>query len=191
MQAMKAVRSVDDREARDSFERGAEWRRWDLHVHTPESALANEFKSWESYLTAIEGARASIAVLGATDYCSIEGYKKLLAYRTQGRAANLQLIVPNIEFRVQTETRAGNAINLHVLVSPDDPQHVLEIERALSRLTFSYDGRPYSCSRDGLIALGRVHGLKQTSSEALYEHGVNNFKPGFDELRQWFAAKGG
>ena len=29
--------------------RGSEWRRWDLHVHTPDTALNDQFGGWEEY----------------------------------------------------------------------------------------------------------------------------------------------
>jgi hypothetical protein len=53
---------------------------------------------------------------------------------------------PNIELRldIQTEKKAG--INLHLLFSPEDSQHIGNIERFLSRLTFSYLNRPYECT---------------------------------------------
>ena len=38
------------------YPRGSEWRRWDLHIHTPESALNNQFTTWEAYLEELEAA---------------------------------------------------------------------------------------------------------------------------------------
>jgi hypothetical protein len=33
------------------YEAGSEWRRWDLHIHTPESVLNNGFGSdWDAYV---------------------------------------------------------------------------------------------------------------------------------------------
>jgi hypothetical protein len=55
---------------------GSEWRRWDLHVHTPDTALNNQFGDWDAYLAAIE-AQSDVKVLGVTDYMSIENYSKL------------------------------------------------------------------------------------------------------------------
>ena len=28
---------------------GSEWHRWDLHIHTPETALNDQFADWEGY----------------------------------------------------------------------------------------------------------------------------------------------
>jgi predicted metal-dependent phosphoesterase TrpH len=85
---------------------GSEWRRWDLHVHTPSSALENAFGSWDEYLVRLS-AEGGIAVMGATDYCSIEGYKRLLSERQAGRLKNIETIIPNIEFRTLPTTEEG------------------------------------------------------------------------------------
>jgi hypothetical protein len=45
---------------------GSEWRRWDLHVHTPETILNNQFGDWEEYLKTVE-AHPDVKVLGVTD----------------------------------------------------------------------------------------------------------------------------
>jgi predicted metal-dependent phosphoesterase TrpH len=61
----------------ESFSKGSEWRRWDLHVHTPESKLENQFTGWEDYISAIEADDSGVAVIGVTDYATIDGYKRL------------------------------------------------------------------------------------------------------------------
>lgn len=60
------------------FPKGSEWRRWDLHIHTPASVLNHEFQSWESYLDALEQGDPRICAIGITDYASIEGYKRVV-----------------------------------------------------------------------------------------------------------------
>jgi DNA repair exonuclease SbcCD ATPase subunit len=64
------------------YPKGAEWRKWDLHIHTPGTAKNDQFVSdadvWEDYIQALEAAE-EIKVLGITDYFSIDNYKKLKA----------------------------------------------------------------------------------------------------------------
>ena len=63
-----------------SFERGSEWRKWDLHVHTPYSYLNNQFGSnFDEYVKQLflNAILSQIAVIGITDYFSIDGYKKI------------------------------------------------------------------------------------------------------------------
>lgn len=54
---------------------GSIWRRWDLHVHTPDS-YENAFGGWDAYLNALRAVRG-VSVLGVTDYFFIDGYRKL------------------------------------------------------------------------------------------------------------------
>lgn len=114
--------------------RGSEWRKWDLHVHTPASGLANGFgNDWDLYvktlfLTAIKN---EVAVLGITDYFTIDGYEKLRKEYLDKEEKLLSLfdddleivakvkrilVLPNIEFRLK-QTVKGNRINYHVIFS--------------------------------------------------------------------------
>ena len=67
-----------------SENRGSEWHKWDLHVHTPASGLNNQFgqtdNAWDEYVkvlftTALE---QEVVAIGITDYFLIDGYKKLV-----------------------------------------------------------------------------------------------------------------
>ena len=76
--------------------RGSEWRKWDLHIHTPAS-FQHEFKFlseeekkkyenniWNKYIDELEKI-SDISVIGVTDYFTIEGYKKVMEYRKSDR----------------------------------------------------------------------------------------------------------
>jgi hypothetical protein len=144
-----------------SWNRGSTWLRWDPHLHTPETLLNDQFgaSGWDEYLHLIECASPPVVGLGITDYFSIRGYKKLLAYRNTGRIKNVRFVFANVELRITPRTTRGSAINLHLLVSPDDPEHIEKIEEALQRLTFRYRDEDYPCSEQGLIRLGRALSL--------------------------------
>jgi ABC-type lipoprotein export system ATPase subunit len=162
---------------------GSEWRRWDLHVHTPSSALENAFGSWDEYLVRLS-AEGGIAVMGATDYCSIEGYKRLLSERQAGRLKNIETIIPNIEFRTLPTTEEGKGVNFHLLISPDADDHVEQIEAALNALQVHINGSKYSCTTADLRRLGKTK--TGTECDANFGEGVNQFKPNFDDLRNWY-----
>ena len=137
------------------FPNGSDWRKWDLHVHTPQSSLENQYgNDWDAYLSAIEAFSDEIAVMGATDYCTITGYERLLSYRAQGRIANIEAVFPNIEFRITPETQKDKGVNIHLIINPEDVGHVDKIKHALGRLFFRYDGQNYSCSDQQLTELG-------------------------------------
>nr|WP_255250215.1 hypothetical protein [Enterobacter cloacae] len=167
------------------FPNGSDWRKWDLHVHTPQSSLENQYgNDWDAYLSAIEAFGDEIAVIGATDYCTITGYERLLAYRAQGRIANIEAVFPNIEFRITPETQKEKGVNIHLIINPEDVGHVDKIKHALGRLHFRYDEQNYSCSDQQLTELGiAVAGL--SSPERNLRDGINQFKPSFDTFEDW------
>lgn len=105
--------------------RGAEWRKWDLHVHTPYSIYQkfgpDNDDTWERYISDLEGLPAEFSVVGINDYLFIEGYKKLVfEQKKNNRLKNLTLL-PVVEFRIEkfagVEFGSLKRINLHVIFS--------------------------------------------------------------------------
>lgn len=172
-----------------NFPRGSEWHRWDPHVHTPDSALANQFSNWSDYIDALEEVGHNVSALGITDYCTIDGYKKVLEYRLQGRLQDFDFIFPNIEFRISPDIN-GKGINIHILVDPKDQLHIEEIERALRDLKFRYDSESYACEYNDLIRLAQAHDPTIQNNQKAFRQGVNLFKPSFDDFRRWYEDHG-
>nr|WP_315743065.1 AAA family ATPase [Bradyrhizobium sp. SZCCHNR1075] len=149
----------------------------------------DRFGSWEEYIAAIE-ADTEIAALGITDYLSVKNYAYARELKDAGRLQNVALIFPNIEFRITPATRHGKGINLHLLVSPDDPDHVTQIEEALGQLSFEYTTeKKFYCTEASLIALGRALTDKQTDATAALKEGVNQFKVEFRQFRDWYRSQ--
>jgi hypothetical protein len=127
--------------------RGSEWRRWDPHIHAPGTVLNNQFGTgdpWGDYLTTLEGLTPRIEAIGVTDYYVTETYEEMVRQNTAGRLPNVQLIFPNIEVRLDVAARSG-FVNLHLLVSPEDGDHVTEVRRILTRLQFHAHGDRFDC----------------------------------------------
>jgi hypothetical protein len=85
--------------------RGSEWRKWDLHVHTPFSVVndfgdPNQETTWKAYFEDLEKLPEEVKVLGINDYLFLDGYKKVLEYKKSGGLKNIDLILPVIEFRI-------------------------------------------------------------------------------------------
>jgi ABC-type lipoprotein export system ATPase subunit len=166
---------------------GSTWHRWDPHVHLPDTLLANQYKGahpWDDFVSLIEAASPPIEALGITDYWNIHGYSQLLELKQQGRLPNVGLIFPNVELRLDIRTAKSAGINLHLLFSPEDPKHIAEIERFLSRLEFTYLRQPYPCTRAGLAQLGRAFDNTITDEGAALRAGANQFKVSFAELQK-------
>ena len=158
---------------------GSEWRKWDLQVHTPFSALRNEFGTdFDQYAKALfeRAAEKRISAIGITDYFTIEGYKRLRAALDEpGRLEALVgpelatqarqiLLLPNIELRtsviITRENGKDSRVNFHVLFSNEVNPYVIE-EHFLRDLKFTAEGGPgdlderWPLTRDNLEALGR------------------------------------
>jgi hypothetical protein len=104
---------------------------------------------------------------------SIKNYSKLrLLKRTDPRLGHVELLIPNIEFRIAPPTDKATAINLHLLVSPDDPNHEQEILNAFARLHWSFNNGQYSCLPDQLMALGRAFDPSAKEDRTALETGV-------------------
>ena len=170
--------------------RGSEWRRWDLHVHTPESRLGSPFcgLTWDQYVSELEAAAATekISVIGVTDYMTLDGYEKFLAEKNvNGRLSTVDLLIPNIEFRMMPQTADGKALNLHLLIDPSEEDHIDKIKRALRNLKFVYDGQPYGCCRDELIEFGRAQNPLLAEDADAYAFGIQQFKPDRTAIKRW------
>lgn len=172
---------------RNLYESGSQWRRWNPHLHAPGTLINDQFQNdWDGYLKAIENATPMVEVLGVTDYLSIECYKAVNAQKTGGRLPNVKMIFPNVEFRMTVETDRLKGINLHLLFSPEDADHVERIERALSALTFEYKGSPFRCNLTELALLGQAHHNGTIETIPARGIGANQFKVPLEQFRKLF-----
>lgn len=168
---------------------GSKWHRWDPHIHAPGTVLNDQYRgddAWNRFFARVEASTPRIRALGITDYYSLDVYEEVLARRKGGRLAEVDLIFPNVELRFAIGTGKGSPINFHLLVSPDDPDHVDQTRRFLRALTFSAHGESYRCDRSDLIRLGRAHDSTATDENGAFAAGANQFKVNPDELRaEW------
>ena len=89
------------------------------------------------YLSKLEAASPVIEAIGITDYLLTRRYEEVMSAKAAGRLGHVGLLFCNVEMRLTIETKKGKGANLHLLVSPDDPDHVQQVKRFLSRLGFS------------------------------------------------------
>ncbi len=166
--------------------RGSEWHRWEPHIHTPNTVLNDQFGAadpWGAYLTTLENATPKIEAIAVTDYYVTDTYEEFLKYRATGRLPGVMLLFPNIELRLDVAAKSG-FVNIHLLISPEDPDHLSEVTRILKRLQFhAFDDR-FDCTRDELIKLGKRADPAITDDGAALEHGATQFKVNFDQLRK-------
>ncbi|PDS43336.1 phosphotransferase [Rhizobium anhuiense] len=166
--------------------RGSEWRRWEPHIHAPGTVLNNQFGGgtpWETYLTSLETVAPRIEAIAVTDYYLTDTYEEVRKHKAAGRLPDVQLIFPNVELRLDVAAKTG-FVNVHLLVSPEEPNHVAELHRILQRLQFQAHGDTFNCTRADLISLGKKADASILDDRAALAHGATQFKVNFDQLRR-------
>ena len=142
------------------YPRGSEWRKWDLQVHTPFSALNNGYgDDFEKYARSLfeKAVEKGIAVIGITDYFSVEGYKQLRALVEDGKRLEKLLgskiaagareirLLPNIELRtsviITRPNRADSRVNFHVIFSDEVDAQAID-DHFLRDLKFTAESSP-------------------------------------------------
>lgn len=178
----------EEEEAR-MLSRGSVWRRWEPHIHAPGTVMNDQFagpSAWDDYIAALEAASPTIEALAVTDYYVTETYQRVLEFKHAGRLPNVGLIFPNVEVRLDVATSKGGFVNLHLFVSPEDDDHIDQLERLLSRLHFTVQGDRYDCTRAELVRLGKAADSSIVNDDAALAYGANQFKVNFRELREVF-----
>ncbi len=127
---------------------GANWRIWDLHVHTPASIVQHygdpNDEIWNQYLSDLEHLPDNFKVIGINDYIFLDGYKRIISERKRGRLANIDLFLPVIELRLDkfggTDSRLSR-VNFHIIFSDEIEANVIE-QQFLNALSRSYKLTP-------------------------------------------------
>lgn len=103
--------------------RGSEWRKWDLHLHTPGTKMSDQYRSNGDSLELDEFCRiihdSDVAVIGTTDYFSFDGYFNVQERYSALYGSTQKLLLPNLELRLPVAlNKAGQEVNLHLVFNP-------------------------------------------------------------------------
>ena len=99
--------------------RGSLSRRWGLHLHTPGTKLANDYKTesenvWDAYIEALEAS--SVQVFGLTDYFSCDNYFLAIEKYRARFPDGEKVFFPNVELRLSDAIgKEGNSPDMHVV----------------------------------------------------------------------------
>jgi ABC-type cobalamin/Fe3+-siderophores transport system ATPase subunit len=159
------------------FSKGSEWRKWDLHIHTPLSICQNYGgdKKWDEFIEALEHLPQDVKIIGINDYYFIDGYERVMQYKKRGRLSNIEKIFSVLEFRIDT-FGSGNEntlqkINLHIIFNIDEKNLDIEIQKIKKEFI-------------GLIPLSKLdkHKTKMLSIENMAVEGGDDLQNGFSNL---------
>ena len=172
--------------------RGSEWRKWDLHVHTPKSIYhqygPDNETTWENYIKDLESLDSNFSVLGINDYLFLDGYERLkFEKENNNRLQNIDCLLPVLEFRI--EMFAGvkfenlKRINLHVIFSEELSVETIKSQflNTLEQSYFIENGRQWTraITRESVADLGkeikaRVPETKLSKYDSDLVEGFNN-----------------
>lgn len=115
---------------------GSDWRKWDLHVHSPASDGFSG--TWDQFETQLKNA--DCAVIGINDYFSVAGYKQIKEKIDKGDLdIGGKKILPVVEFRMtesvqnkNTTTNGATHFNFHIIF--DDQIKIADIENLIKGL---------------------------------------------------------
>ena len=191
--------------------RGSTWKKWDLHVHTPESLVhhypGEKEAAWAAFLNDIEELPAEFKVLGINDYLFVDGYARMLKEKRDGRLKNIELLLPVIELRMdkfggileqvgdrQYASSPWSRINLHVIFDELDPEFIKE--QFISAISRRYTLAPGAAgqwggviTRENLIKLGEavIASLpreNQATAPTPLKAGFNNLNVSYEGLKE-------
>ncbi|MDY3548937.1 AAA family ATPase [Riemerella anatipestifer] len=173
--------------------RGSEWRKWDLHVHTKGTNKNDQFSSssMEDFLFIFfkKAIEQNISAIGVTDYFSIERYLEVEEYKKNIRnkkdAYGNQsfskeeikyieqiFIFPNVELRMLPSTDKGRLINIHFIFNPK-PDFIRNLNNDFFGELRNQDG--FKMNRQGLINYGKNLDSSIIDDNKAYKEGINNF----------------
>jgi len=123
---------TDNQKQNVLYPKGSEWRKWDLHVHSPKTYDG----SYDDFINNINNSEAE--VIGINDYSTIEGYEKIISkYRDKVK----KILFPVIEFRMNNilldkddpRLKKGIRFNFHIIFD-NDPNLIPRIKTWLNSL---------------------------------------------------------
>lgn len=137
-----------------SINRGSEWRKWDLHIHSPLThSTANKYKELDISEFCNKVVNKNISVIGLTNYFYItEDEYNRITNEFNGRCT----VIPNIEFRVADKSKKSDYINLHILFNPK--LEIKNILKTLARVPLHNEDNKYCCPED-IENLGSVENV--------------------------------
>jgi ABC-type thiamine transport system ATPase subunit len=108
-----------------NYPKGSEWRKWDLHVHTPASFIFNEVKNLRNMSndekeTAIKEFikvinNSDVEVFCLMDYWTFDWYLELQDYLTKNPDELQKTVFPGMELRIESPT--DFRLNIHCILS--------------------------------------------------------------------------
>lgn len=181
--------------------KGSEWRKWDLHIHTPASFYWKGTKKFKSMTSEEKEAEmktfiqkineTDVDVFCLMDYWTFDWYLELVDYLQQNPDELKKTIFPGMELRVESPT--DYRLNIHVILSNMlSKQELIDFKgelyiRAIDKKLSDDSIMKFAKTLDESKA--RIHGYDNPESlndELLFELGSKTIEITKDSLKKAF-----
>ena len=171
--------------------KGSQWRKWDLHIHTKGTNKNDQFSSptFNDFCITFfkKACENNISAIGITDYFCIENYlktkqfilgidnlkddngKEIFSISEISCIKNIYLF-PNVELRMLPCTGVEKLINIHCLFNPN---YVSALENDFFGNVENQDS--FKMNKKGIIDYGRTLSSEDLHDNELYIKGINSF----------------
>lgn len=110
--------------------RGSLWNKWDLHLHSPRTFLANKFQSCSIEDFVQKVVDSGVKAVGLTNYFRFHD-DDFVTIKQQLNDNGI-IVFPNLEFRTQPPNKENDEMHVHVIFSDKTPP--VKIQGFLGRL---------------------------------------------------------
>lgn len=140
-----------------SGQRGSIWRKWDLHVHVPDTRLNNQYDKVDGEVDLDRFCRviheSSVSAIGLTDYFSLDGFFKVRHHYKELLDNGIltgtpTVLFPNLELRLpESVNTSAELVDFHLIFPPALEQEVAhEFLTNLKTEITDDKGKHVSCS---------------------------------------------
>jgi len=135
------------------YPKGSEWKKWDLHLHTPLTKSSDNYHSssdrlvWDEFCEIIENS--DVEAIGITDYFSFDGYFTFIDKFRAKYPNSKKVIFPNVELRLNESVNSvQEEVNVHLIFRSEiTKQEAAKFLSCLKTLKTDGNGREISCDQ--------------------------------------------
>ncbi|MFH1051437.1 MAG: hypothetical protein V1779_10980 [bacterium] len=144
----------------NKFPRGSEWRKWDLHIHSPNTFLNNNYnKNWDDFIKEI--IKNDIVGIGLTNYFCID----VEEIEKTRRCLPNRIVLPAIEFRIKQPNKNDEFINIHIIFSEStDLNKIVQSLNRVPLINTSETKTQYYCNEKDIRNIGFDNTLVETTN---------------------------
>lgn len=131
--------------------KGSEWRKWDLHVHTPHTksddgyVVSADEDVWDEFCEKVE--QSDVEVFGITDYFSADNYCTFIERYKSKYPDSKNVFFLNIELRLnESVNKELEEVNIHLLFNHASLEKVHKFLSELKVVKTGPDEVPITCS---------------------------------------------